>query len=149
MLDMLASGTPVDGVWTSGIDNVIVDAYVDSQEPLVPIVGADNAGFVTQLATVEGLTGAAVTNPGTVGGAAVTLALQILNGELPLTPADEESRFVRVEPSIMANNTEEGLAAIEAAQNPNLDPEWPVGLQVPGWTTYSDDQLIDCKGPGE
>jgi ribose transport system substrate-binding protein len=79
----------------------------------------------------------------------VTLALQILNGELPLTPADEESRFVRVEPAILANNTEEGLAAIEAAQNPNLDPEWPVGLQVPGWTTYSDDQLIDCKGPGE
>jgi ribose transport system substrate-binding protein len=149
MLDMLASGTPVDGVWTSGIDNVIVDAYLDSGEPLVPIVGADNAGFVTQLATVEGLVGAAVTNPGTVGGAAVTLALQILNGELPLTPADEESRFVRVEPSIMANNTEEGQAAIAAAQNPDLDPEWPVGLQVPGWTTYTDEQLIDCTGPGE
>jgi ribose transport system substrate-binding protein len=144
MLDMIASGTPIDGVWTSGIDNVIVDAYVDSGEPLVPIVGADNAGFVTQLATVDGLVGAAVTNPGTVGGAAVTLALQILNGELPPTPADEASRFVRVEPTIMANNTEEGRAAIEAAQNPNLDPEWPVGLQIPGWTTYTDDALIEC-----
>ena len=64
MLDMIASGQQVDGVWTSGIDNVIVDAYTESGAPLVPIVGADNAGFVTQLATVEGLVGAAVTNPG-------------------------------------------------------------------------------------
>ena len=43
MLDMIASGIPVDGVWTSGIDNVIVDAYLDSGEPLVPIVGAGHA----------------------------------------------------------------------------------------------------------
>jgi ribose transport system substrate-binding protein len=149
MLDMIASGQQVDGVWTSGIDNVIVDAYVESGAPLVPIVGADNAGFVTQLATVEGLTGAAVTNPGTVGGAGVTLALQILNGERPAVPADEASRFVRVDPAIMANNTEEGQALIAGAQNPDLDPEWPVGLQVPGWTTYSDADLIACKGPGE
>jgi ribose transport system substrate-binding protein len=149
MLDMIASGQQVDGVWTSGIDNVIVDAYVESGAPLVPIVGADNAGFVTQLATVDGLVGAAVTNPGTVGGAGVTLALDILNGNRPAVPADEASRFVRVDPAIMANNTEEGQAAIAAAQNPNLDPEWPVGLQVPGWTTYTDDELIACKGPGE
>ncbi len=148
MLDMIASGIPVDGVWTSGIDNVIVDAYLDSDEPLVPIVGADNAGFVTQLATVEGFVGAAVTNPGTVGGAGVTLALQILNGELPAVPADEASRFVRVDPAIMASNTDEGKALIAAAQNPDLDPEWPVGLQVPGWTTYSDEDIIACKGPG-
>jgi len=149
MLDMIASGIPVDGVWTSGIDNVIVDAYLDSDEPLVPIVGADNAGFVTQLATVEGLVGAAVTNPGTVGGAGVTLALQILNGELPAVPASEEDRFVRVDPAIMASNTDEGQALIAGAQNPNLDPEWPVGLQVPGWTTYTDEAIIACKGPGE
>jgi ribose transport system substrate-binding protein len=149
MLDMIASGIPVDGVWTSGIDNVIVDAYLDSGEPLVPIVGADNAGFVTQLATVEGFTGAGVSNPGTVGGAGVVLALQILNGERPLVPASEEDRFVRVDPVLMANNTEEGQALIEAAQNPDLDPEWPVGLQIPGWTTYTDEDLIACKGPGE
>ncbi|CAN5812137.1 hypothetical protein BH23CHL8_BH23CHL8_14190 [soil metagenome] len=149
MLDMIASGQQVDGVWTSGIDNVIVDAYLESEQPLVPIVGADNAGFVTQLATVDGLVGAAVTNPGTVGGAGVALALDILNGNRPAVPADDESRVVRVDPVIMANNTDEGRSDIAAAQNPNLDPEWPVGLQVPGWTTYTDDQLIDCVGPGE
>jgi ribose transport system substrate-binding protein len=148
MLDMIASGQQVDGVWTSGIDNVIVDAFVESGAPLVPIVGADNAGFVTQLATVEGLVGAAVTNPGTVGGAGVTLALQILNGELPPIPADEASRFVRVDPSIMANNTPEGQEAIAASQNPDLDPEWPVGLTIEGWTTYTPEELIACADLG-
>ncbi len=144
MLDMIASGQQVDGVWTSGIDNVIVDAYLDSGEPLVPIVGADNAGFVTQLATVEGLEGAAVTNPGTVGGAGLTLALDILNGN---PPAD--GNIVYVDPVLWDNTTEDGMAAIQAAQNPNLDPEWPVGLQIPGFTTYTDDEIIACKGPGE
>ena len=37
--DFLATGIPFDGVWTSGIDNVIVDAFVESGAPLVPIVG--------------------------------------------------------------------------------------------------------------
>ena len=78
ILDFIATGTPFNGIWTSGIDNVIVDALVESQTPLVPVVGADNAGFVGQLNSVEGLTGAAVTNPGSIGGAGVTLALQIL-----------------------------------------------------------------------
>jgi ribose transport system substrate-binding protein len=58
MFDFLATGIPFDGVWTSGIDNVIVDAFTESGAPLVPIVGADNAGFVGQyLPSVEGLTG--------------------------------------------------------------------------------------------
>ena len=149
MLDMIASGIPVDGVWTSGIDNVIVDAYIDSDEPLVPIVGADNAGFVGYLANVEGFTGAGVTNPGTVGGAGVTLALQILNGELPMTPESADTQMVTVDPVLMANDNEDGIALIAAAQNPDLDPEWPVGLQIPGWTTYTNEALIACAGPGE
>tara|TARA_R110002126_G_scaffold291789_1_gene458377 strand:- start:80808 stop:81839 length:1032 start_codon:yes stop_codon:yes gene_type:complete len=143
ILDYLSTGLPVDGVWTSGIDNVIVDAFVESDVPLVPIVGADNAGFVGQLATVEGFTGAAVTNPGSIGGAGVTLALQILDGKMP------ESNTVLVDPSIWANNDPEGKALIAAAQNPNLDPEWPVSVQIPGWTDYSMDEIIACKGPGE
>lgn len=143
MLDYLSTGLPVDGVWTSGIDNVIVDAFIESDVPLVPIVGADNAGFVGQLASVEGLTGAAVTNPGSIGGAGITLAIQILDGQMP------DSNVVLVDPSIWANNDEEGMALIEAAQNPDLDPEWPVSVSIPGWTTYSMDEIIACKGPGE
>ncbi len=143
ILDFIATGIPFDGVWTSGIDNVIVDAFVESDVPLVPIVGADNAGFVSQLASVEGLSGAAVTNPGSIGGAGVTLAVQILDGTVPA------EHTVLVDPSLWANTTDEGKALIAAAQNPNLDPEWPVSVSIPGWTDYTMDQIIACKGPGE
>ncbi len=143
MLDYLATGIPFDGVWTSGIDNVIVDAFLESDVPLVPIVGADNAGFVGQLATVEGLEGAAVSNPGSVGGAGVTLALQILDG---MAPAE---KIVLVAPDLWDSTTDEGKAQIQAAQNPNLDPEWPVSVSIPDWTTYSMEEIIACKGPGE
>jgi ribose transport system substrate-binding protein len=143
ILDFIATGIPFDGVWTSGIDNVIVDAFIESDVPLVPIVGADNAGFVGQLANVEGFVGAAVTNPGSVGGAGVTLALQILQGQMPA------ERTVLVDPALWTNATEEGRAEIAAAQNPNLDPEWPVSVSIDGWTTYSMEEIIACKGPGE
>ena len=142
MFDFLATGIPFDGVWTSGIDNVIVDAFVESGAPLVPIVGADNAGFVQYLTEVEGLEGAAVTNPGSVGGAGITLALQVLEGNAP------EERTVLVDPVLWENISEEGRATIMAAQNPDLDPEWPVSVSVPGWTTYTMEQIIACEGPG-
>jgi ribose transport system substrate-binding protein len=148
MLDMIASGIPFDGVWTSGIDNVIVDAMVE-EGVFKPIVGADNSQFVQYLGTVEGLQGAAVTNPGSVGGAGVTLALQILNGELPAVPADEASRMVTVAPVLWENVTPEGLEAVRAAADPDLDNEWPVGISIPDWTTYDKAQIIACKGPGE
>ena len=143
MLDFIATGIPFDGVWTSGIDNVIVDALVESDAELVPVVGADNAGFVGQLASVEGLSGAAVTNPGSIGGAGVALALQILDGQAP------EEQTVLVDPEIWANTDEEGMAKIEEAQNPDLDPEWPVSVSIPDWTTYSTEEIIACAGPGE
>ena len=77
--DILSSGLKFDGIWTSGIDNVIVDALKTAKHPLVPVVGADNAGFVKQLINEAGLKGAAVTNPAAVGGAGVVLGLQILD----------------------------------------------------------------------
>lgn len=141
MLDFLATGIPFDGVWTSGIDNVIVDAFVESGAPLVPIVGADNAGFVSQLLSVDGLEGAAVTNPGSVGGAGITLALQVLQGNAP------EEMTVLVDPVLWENVTDAGRAMIETAQNPNLDPDWPVSVTIPGWTTYSIEEIIACEGP--
>ncbi len=121
---------------------MIVDAFVESGAPLVPIVGADNAGFVQYLTSVNGLEGAAVTNPGSVGGAGVALAVDILNGNAP------SAKTVLVDPVLWENATADGRAVIEAAQNPNLDPEWPVSVTVPGWTDYSMEQIIACEGPG-
>ncbi|CAA9435214.1 MAG: ABC transporter, substrate-binding protein (cluster 2, ribose/xylose/arabinose/galactose) [uncultured Rubellimicrobium sp.] len=143
ILDLISAGIPFDGVWTSGIDNVIVDALVESEVPLVPVVGADNAGFVGQLLGVEGLQGAAVTNPGSIGGAGVALALQILQGQIPA------EQTVLVNPEVWDNTTEEGRAKLEAAQNPDLDPEWPVSVSIADWTTYDIEEIIACKGPGE
>ena len=139
--DFLATGQNYDGIWTSGIDNVIVDALIAADAELVPIVGADNAGFVQQLIEVEGLTGAAVTNPASVGGAGVTLALQLLTGEEP------ESREVLMEPELWANDTEEGMAQLEEAADPDIDATWPLGISIPDWTTYTKEELLACEGP--
>jgi ribose transport system substrate-binding protein len=98
---------------------------------------------VGQLTSVEGLQGAAVTNPGSVGGAGVTLALQILQGQVPA------ERAVLVSPELWDNVSEEGRAKLEAAQNPDLDPEWPVSVSIPGYTTYTMEEIIACRGPGE
>jgi ribose transport system substrate-binding protein len=138
--DFIATGTPFDGIWTSGIDNVIVEALVEA-DMLVPIVGADNAGFVQQLLEVEGLVGAAVTNPASVGGAGVTLALQLLNGEEP------EDQAVLMEPVLWANDTEEGIAELEAANDPDIDPTWPLGITIEGWTDYTKEEILACEGP--
>lgn len=143
ILDYIATGAPFDGVWTSGIDNVIVDALVESDVPLVPVVGADNAGFVGQLNSVEGLVGAAVTNPGSIGGAGVALAVKILGGEKPA------EQTVLVQPELWESATPDGKAKLAAAADPSLDPEWPVSISIPDWTTYSKDQIVACKGPGE
>jgi ribose transport system substrate-binding protein len=146
--DLLNSGINIDGVWTSGIDNVVVDAFKTVGVPFVPIVGADNSGFVAQLQDTEnypGLVGAAVTNPGTVGAAGVKLALDILNGN---APAEKLSLLT---PEVWDNQTDEGKAKLAAGSDPslNLDATWPVQLQIPGWTNYTVDQLLACKGPGE
>lgn len=139
--DFLATGENYDGIWTSGIDNVIVEALIDANAELVPIVGADNAGFVQQLLEVEGLVGAAVTNPASVGGAGVTLAVQILDGSPP------EDKAVLMEPQIWANNSDEGMALLEEANDPDIDPTWPLGISIPDWTTYTKEEILACEGP--
>ena len=136
--DVIASGQEFDGVWTSGIDNVIVDALADA-DMLVPVVGADNAGFVQQLLEVEGLEGAAVTNPASVGGAGVTLALQILNGDAPDEPA------VLVDPVVWDNTSEEGTATLTEANDPDIDETWPLGITIDGWTDYTKEDILACE----
>ena len=140
--DFLATGQNVDGIWTSGIDVSIVEAYKAAGEDYVPVVGADNAGFVQALLEEEGLEGAAVTNPASVGGAGVTLALQILNGDAPEDPNQ------LVNPDLWDNVSEEGRAKLEEANDPDIDPSWPLGIQVEGWTTYEKEDILACEQVG-
>ena len=153
--DFLASGQygDIDGIWTSGMDSQVVDAIKAANEDFVPIVGADLGAFVTQLLDEEnfpGLEGAAVTNTAAVGGAGVNLALKLLNGEEVETAEDaSQPNTVLLDPVLADNVSDDGKATLESWQVDGLDPLWPLGLQIEGWTSYEPEQAIDCVGPGE
>ncbi|MGZ9275983.1 MAG: substrate-binding domain-containing protein [Candidatus Limnocylindrales bacterium] len=148
--DFIASGQydTIQGIWTSGMDSMIVDAIKSANKPFVPIVGADLGGFVTQLLDptgYPGLKGVAVTNTAAVGGAGVALALKLLNGE-PVTTAGDKPNTVLLDPVAVDNTTDAGKAQLKAWQSvPGLDPNWPLGISIEGWTTYTPDQAIACK----
>lgn len=153
--DFLASGqyAEIDGIWTSGMDSQVVDAIKAANEDFVPIVGADLGAFVAQLLDEEnypGLEGAAVTNTAAVGGAGVNLALKLLNGEEIDTAEDaSQPNTVLLDPVVAENTSEDGRALLESWQVDGLDPLWPLGLEIEGYTTYTPEQAIECVGPGE
>jgi ribose transport system substrate-binding protein len=151
--DFIAAGSydDIQGIWTSGIDSVVVDAIKAANKDFVPIVGADLGGFVTQLldtAGYAGLEGVAVTNTAAVGGAGVNLALKLLAGETVET-AGERPNTVLLDPVGADNVTDEGKELLASWQVDGLDPNWPLGLQIEGWTTYTPEQAVACVGPGE
>jgi ribose transport system substrate-binding protein len=143
----------VQGIWTSGMDSQVVDVVKAAAKPYVPIVGADLGAFVGQLTNptdYEGLTGAAVTNTAAVGGAGIGLALKLLNGEtIETAPEPARANTVLLDPVVADNVTDEGKALLESWKVDGLDPLWPLGLQIEGYTTYTPEQAVACKGPGE
>ncbi|HEX6867865.1 MAG TPA: ABC transporter substrate-binding protein [Candidatus Limnocylindrales bacterium] len=143
--EIFSSGIAFDGVWTSGIDIPIVEAFKSANKPFVPIVGADNNKFVAYLGTeaANGLVGAAVTNPPPVGGAGVWLALQVLQGQAPA------ERVTLLTPEVWDNTTPEGQAIIAEAPDPELNDYYGVTYRVEGMSGYEKADLIACKGPGE
>jgi ribose transport system substrate-binding protein len=153
--DFLASGDydDIQGIWTSGMDSQVVDAIKAADKDFVPIVGADLGAFVAQLLNptdFAGLEGAAVTNTAAVGGAGVNLALKLLNAEAVTTdPSASQPNTVLLKPVVADNTTDAGKAMLESWQVDGLDPLWPLGLQIDGFTTYTPEQAVACKGPGE
>ena len=140
MLDILNSGVKVDGVWTSGIDYTVVNAFRTAGKPLVPIVGADNNEFLKQLKTSKQLHGAAVTNPATIGGAGTAVAIKLLQGKSVPT-------WVKLTPQLWDNRTAAGKREITANYSPSRPPTYSARLQIKPWTTYTTKQLFSCKGP--
>jgi ribose transport system substrate-binding protein len=116
-----------------------VDAYKTAGKPYVPVVGADNNGFIGQLIDQKekGLSGAAVSNPPAVGAAGLSLALDVLAKK-------EHPHLIKVTPTVWDNG--EGIGQLKAAYNPKLDPYFSVAT-VPPYTHYTPEQLISCKGP--
>jgi ribose transport system substrate-binding protein len=155
MNDFIASGQydKINGIWSSGMGKQTIDAIKAANKKFVPIVDADIGGFVAQLLDptgFPGLEGAAVTNTAAVGGAGVNLALKLLNGEAVQTdPNATQPNTVLLTPVLVDNTTDQGRADLKAWQVPGLDPLWPLGLEIPGWTTYAPEQAVACKGPGE
>jgi ribose transport system substrate-binding protein len=130
----------------------IVDAIKAANKPFVPIADADIGGFVSQLLDptgFPGLKGAAVTNTASVGGAGITLALKLLNGEtVTANPDAGRANTVLLDPVVVDNLTDEGKAQLKAWQSvPGLDPLWPLSLSIDGWTTYDPNTVpASCKG---
>jgi ribose transport system substrate-binding protein len=142
----------VDGIWTSGMDSQVVSAIQAAKKPYKPIVGADLGAFVTQLlddTKFSGLKGAAVTNTASVGGAGITLALKLLNGEsVQADPNAGRPNTVLLDPVLVDNTTDAGKTQLKSWQSiPGMDPLWPLSLDIKGWTTYDAKTVpASCKG---
>jgi ribose transport system substrate-binding protein len=141
-LDIITT-TEVDGIWTSGIDYPVVEQFSNADEEFVPIVGADNNGFIEQLIDLkdEGLTGVAVTNPPPVGGVATAIAIDLLTG------AEEHPQDTLLTPELFDNvdSTEQ----LEELYQPDLPQGFVSTIEIPPWTTYTAEDVLECKGPGE
>ena len=140
--DLLASGKPIDGIWTSGIDSVVVDAFRTAGKPYVPVVGADNNGFVGQLIDLKdkGLVGAAVTNPPSVGGAGLAVALDVLQKK-------DHPHLIKITPEVWDNTSDAKVANLKNNYDAKLDPFYSVDFEVKPYTGYTLQQIVACKGP--
>src|SRR5215471_19274116 len=142
--DLISSGKQIDGIWTSGIDNVVVNAYKTANVKYVPVVGADNNGFMGQEIDLKdaGLVGINVTNPPAVGGAGLSVALDILEGK-------DHPHVIHLTPSVYDSTTDGGMKWLKALYDPKVDPNLSVYSPVEPYTHYTVAQEKACKGPGE
>lgn len=140
--DLIASGKQIDGVWTSGIDAVVVDAFQTTHTKFVPVIGADNNAFIGQLVSLkpEGLAGAAVTNPAAVGGAGLAVALDVLQHK-------PQPHLIQLTPEVWTNATPAGMEELKSHHSPKLDPYYSVATNVKPYTTYTAADMEACKGP--
>ncbi len=131
----------IDGIWTSGIDYTVVEQFSAADKPFVPIVGADNNGFVQQLIELsgDGLTGAAVTNPPAIGGVGAAIAIQALKGENP-------EKVTTLTPEVIDSSNQDRLTEL---YDPAQQVGWSTYVEIDPYTTYDAAQVSSCKGPGE
>jgi ribose transport system substrate-binding protein len=137
---LLASGTQVDGITTPGTGQVIWDAYTAAGKPFVPTAVSDNNGDLAGPITTEGVTAVAVSNPAVVGGAGVTVALNVLQGK-------SQDKVVKLTPVAWESTTSDGLAAIQAAYDSRLGPFYSTTVSIPDYTTFTKADLLGCEGP--
>jgi ribose transport system substrate-binding protein len=144
MKDLVASGKQIDGVWTSGTDKAVVDAYKVANLKYVPVVGADSNGFMGEEIDLKdaGLVGINVTNPPAVGGAGLSVALDVLEGK-------QHPQVIHLTPKVYDSTTADGMAWLKEFYDPKVDPNMAVYSPVEPYTHYTVEQEKACKGPGE
>lgn len=136
-VQQLTSGN-YDGIWTSGTDYTVVNAFATAGKKAVPVVGADTNAFIKQL--LDGKPGAAVTNPAVIGGVGTAIALDALAGKNP-------PKQTLLTPQVWdADKTKDQL---QKNNFPGRDANYSAAVTVNPYTTYTPDQLFACKGPGE
>ena len=138
-LDLLTT-TDVDGIWTSGIDLVVVDQFAVAGVTPVPVVGADNNGMVFRL-TEEGggFTGVAVTNPPAIGGVGASVAIAALEGENP-------DRVSTLTPALYPYTDQ---SALEDLYDPDQHDWWSTYVEIDPYTSYDASAVTDCVAPGD
>lgn len=134
-LNVLQSGTKIDGIWTSGVDYTVVNALKTAGKSSIPVVGADNNAFLGQL--LKGAPGAAVTNPATVGAVGVRIALDALQGKNP-------TKDTVLTPKVWDAQNE---STWKSYYDSSLPATYASTLELKPYTTYTVPQLKACKGP--
>lgn len=140
-LDLITT-QEIDGIWTSGIDYPTVEQFQVANVDYVPVVGADNNGFVEQLIELsdEGLVGAAVTNPPAIGAVGMSIALDALTGKNP-------PQVTTLTPKVF---TTEDIDALMEIYAPDEQPGWSTYVDIEPYTHYDGSADVSaCKGPGE
>jgi ribose transport system substrate-binding protein len=140
MLNLLNAHHNIDGVWTSGTDYTVVNAYTTAHRPYVPVVGADENEFLHQIIALhsKGFIGAAVTNPATIGGVGASIAIGVLEGK-------HEPMLTKLTPAVW--DYAHSLATIEANYSPLRPATYSARLTIAPYTHYTPAELTGCQGP--
>lgn len=138
MATLLNAHNNIDGVWTSGTDYTVVNAFTTAHRKYVPVVGADENEFLHQIITLhsKGFVGAAVTNPATIGGVGASLAISALEGKkVPM--------LTKLTPVVWdyAHN----LHAVMTNYSPSRPATYSARLTVKPYTHYTPAQLFACQ----
>ncbi|MGV0813463.1 substrate-binding domain-containing protein [Mycolicibacterium boenickei] len=126
------------GVWSSGADYSVVNAIKTARRLPVPVAGEGSNEFIKQV--TEGAPGVIVTNPPAIGGAGLNVALRVAGGE-------SVDFHTTIEPQMLTSAA--NLPEIRGMYLPGEAPRFQTTLTIPGLTTYSKEQVLACKGPGE
>jgi len=134
-LDILTT-TEVDGIWTSGIDLTVVDQFAVANVDPVPVVGADNNGFIRQM--IGGQPGVAVTNPPAIGGVGASIAISALQGDNP-------AATTLLTPATFAAEDKDQL---EELYDEDQNDWWSTYVEIDPYTSYKAADVTACKAPG-